>query len=364
MLCSGAMANDGLVSVIVPTYNRAYCLEKAVDSALAQSHGNVEVVLIDDGSTDGTQALVEHRYGGDSRVRYFRQPNGGISRARNVGLARAQGAFIAFLDSDDEWEPWKLELQVACLRGHPELGMTWTDMVAIDPTGEVISKSYLRRMYSAYRWFPTPEALFRGSDRLDSIAPRAAEICSDRRFYFGEIGDEMLTGNLVHTSTAVLTRARAQAVGDFREDLRFAGEDYEYHLRTCQRGPVGYLDVASVRYQRGRPDQATVPANSIHTATNFLRVVEPILTSKSRPSRLPPRMRKEVLAEAYAWLGECRFNTGDASAARRDLLQSLRLKPDQARTAGLLLGACLPLRLRNAARRAYRAVRGGRAQSR
>ena len=164
------MANDGLVSVIVPTYNRAYCLEKAVDSALAQSHGNVEVVLIDDGSTDGTQALVEHRYGGDSRVRYFRQPNGGISRARNVGLARAQGAFIAFLDSDDEWEPWKLELQVACLRGHPELGMTWTDMVAIDPTGEVISKSYLRRMYSAYRWFPTPEALFRGSDRLDRTA--------------------------------------------------------------------------------------------------------------------------------------------------------------------------------------------------
>ncbi len=352
------MVSGSLVSVVVPTFNRAYCIQRAVDSVLAQTYRDVEVILIDDGSSDGTSEVVARRYGGDQRVRYFRQDNTGISGARNTGLARARGAYIALLDSDDEWVPWKLELQIACLRAHRDLGMTWTDMLAVDPGGAVMSEAYLRRMYSAYRWFATADDLFDASESLESLAPSASEICPGRRFYFGDISDEMVTGNLVHTSTVVLTRARAEAVGEFREDLRFAGEDYEYHLRTCQNGPVGYLDVSSIRYQRGRADQATVPANAIHLAVNFLRVVEPILTSSSRPTRLPEPMRAEVLAEAYAWVGECRLDAGDTSAARRDLLRSLMTRPRQARTARLLFAACLPRSVGRLVRQAYRAVRG------
>ncbi len=151
-----------LVSVIVPTYNRAYCLARTVDSALSQTHGNVEVVIVDDGSTDGTEALVQAKYGLEPRVRYYRQSNTGISGARNAGLLRARGDYVALLDSDDVWLPWKLEVQLACMRAHPDLGMTWTDMIAVDPDDKVTHEAYLRRMYGAYRWYPTTERPLQG----------------------------------------------------------------------------------------------------------------------------------------------------------------------------------------------------------
>ncbi len=80
-----------LVSIIIPTYNRAHCLGRAVESALAQTHADVEVIIVDDGSTDGTRALVHDAYGRDSRVRYFHQDNRGVSAARNLGIPPGQG---------------------------------------------------------------------------------------------------------------------------------------------------------------------------------------------------------------------------------------------------------------------------------
>jgi len=349
---------EPLVSVVIPTYNRAYCIERAIDSVLAQSNANVEAVVIDDGSKDQTDALMQRRYGNDPRVRYFYQENTGISGARNAGLQRVRGDYVALLDSDDDWAPWKLELQIACMRAHPELGMTWTDMIALGPSGEKTHDAYLRVMYDAYRWFPKPEGLFQSSQPIDAVAPRAAEIAPGRRFYFGDIGAEMLMGNLVHTSTVVLTRARADMIKSFREDLRHAGEDFEFHLRTCRAGPVGFLDVSAIRYQRGRADQATKPANQIHLAQNFLRVIEPILKAERNSLRLPLRMQNAVLAEAHAWVGQVRLDMGDAAIARRELLQSLACQPLQARTARLLVAACLPPQLRQTVRRLYRRARG------
>src|ERR1700683_1851908 len=110
---------EPLVSVIVPTFNRAYCLADAVDSALAQTHGNVEIVIIDDGSTDDTSALVATRWGRNRRVKYFVQATQAAPAARNQGLARATGDFIALLDSDDRWKPWKLAVQIAAMTHCP-----------------------------------------------------------------------------------------------------------------------------------------------------------------------------------------------------------------------------------------------------
>ncbi len=118
-----AAAQAPLVSVVIPTYNRAYCLARTIDSALAQTHRNLEVIVIDDGSADGTRALVTSRYGGEARLHYIYQVNSGVCAARNAGFQVARGEYIALLDSDDAWEPWKLELQVACLEKHPEIGM-------------------------------------------------------------------------------------------------------------------------------------------------------------------------------------------------------------------------------------------------
>jgi glycosyltransferase involved in cell wall biosynthesis len=349
---------DGVVSVVIPSYNRAYCLPRAVDSVLQQTHPYVQVIIVDDGSTDDTTAVVSGRYAGDPRVIYHRQANTGISGARNAGLQRATGAYVALLDSDDEWLPWKLELQVACMRAHPEVGMTWTDMLSINPQGQVMDRAYLRIMYDAYRWFPRSEDLFKQSEPLARLAPRAAaEAGPDRNFYWGDIGAQMLMGNVVHTSTVVLTRERAQAVKEFREDLKPAGEDYEFHLRTCRLGPVGYLDVSAIRYQRGNPDRVTRPANGIHLARNFLRVIEPILTAERNTLALPLAMQDAVMAEARAWLGEEMLTNGDMAGARRELFRSLRIDPRQPRTARLLLAACMPDPLREPSRRLFRVAK-------
>jgi glycosyltransferase involved in cell wall biosynthesis len=350
---------SNLVSVIIPTYNRGYCVERAIDSALGQTHPEVEVVVIDDGSTDGTRDLMTTRYAGDSRVVYHYQTNKGIAGARNTGLGRATGDFIALLDSDDEWMPWKIEIQLACMRAHPEVGMTWTDMAAIDPDGTVLSPAFLREMYSAYTWFPTFESLFSGTQALDKVSRLALDVAPGRSFYHGDIGWQMLMGNMVHTSTVLLTRERAMAVKAFREELRFAGEDYEFHLRTCRLGPVGYLDVSSIRYRRGRSDQATVSANSIHMAENFLRVIEPILRDPAETNKPPPRMRMAVLAEAHAWVGEELLKRGDGAGARRELARSLMCQPWQPRTSRLLAGACLPGRFRTWAMQRCRPPRHG-----
>ena len=170
----------GLVSVIVPTYNRAYCLARTVDSALSQTHRNVEVVIVDDGSTDDTGALVEAKYGLEPRVRYYRQNNTGISGARNAGLLRARGDYVALLDSDDVWLPWKLEVQLACMRAHPDLGMTWTDMIAVDPDDKITDEAYLRHMYGAYGWYPTTDSLFKDSQPLEDLSPATAAATAGR----------------------------------------------------------------------------------------------------------------------------------------------------------------------------------------
>ena len=110
-------ATDLRVSAIIPTYNRAALVTEAVDSVLAQTYQNVEVIVVDDGSTDGTQERLA-QYGDKIRVIY--QQNAGPSAARNLGIASATGSLIAFLDSDDLWLPTKLERQVTLLEqsGH------------------------------------------------------------------------------------------------------------------------------------------------------------------------------------------------------------------------------------------------------
>ncbi|MFZ2446294.1 MAG: glycosyltransferase family 2 protein [Syntrophobacteraceae bacterium] len=106
------------ISVVIPTYNRAKCIRFAIDSALNQSYQPKEVIVIDDGSSDDTASIIE-AYG--EKVRYIYQTNSGVSSARNLGIRNAQSEWIAFLDSDDEWLPTKLELQARHIESNPEI---------------------------------------------------------------------------------------------------------------------------------------------------------------------------------------------------------------------------------------------------
>jgi glycosyltransferase involved in cell wall biosynthesis len=121
------------VSVIIPTYNRARSISRAIDSVLAQTLQNIELIVLDDGSEDDT-AEVLARYG--DRICLIRQENRGVSAARNKGIRAARGDWIAFLDSDDEWHPTKLSLQVACLEKNA-MKVCFTRCVA--GNGEIIT---------------------------------------------------------------------------------------------------------------------------------------------------------------------------------------------------------------------------------
>ena len=335
-------STEARVSVVIPSFNRAYCIAATVDSVLAQTHANLEVLVVDDGSKDDTADLIARRFGDEPRVRYLYQENQGVSAARNYGLRSAQGDYIALLDSDDLWLPWKVEAQLRCLDAIPEAGMVWTDMTAIDPEGEIVAPRYLTTMYSAYGWFDR-ETLFERSRPFAEIAPELAATLGDPKVYSGDIFSEMVLGNLVHTSTVLLRRERFERVRTFNLDLRRSGEDYDFHLRTCREGPVAYLDAPSVLYQRGRADQLTVvPAYKIDMARNFLATISPVIERDRDRIRLPQIMIDEVLAEAHAWVGECHYNLGENRSARSEFAASLRHKPMQPRLAAFLALSLLP----------------------
>lgn len=126
------MSARPLVSVIIPTYNRAGFVTDAVESALAQTAQNLEVIVVDDGSTDGTREALA-RYDGRIRAVYQEHANGNTARNRGVTLAR--GRYVAFLDSDDLWLPEKLEAQLAYLAAHPRIAMVFTDVVWLERDG-------------------------------------------------------------------------------------------------------------------------------------------------------------------------------------------------------------------------------------
>ena len=347
-------SSSSLVSVVVPTYNRGDCIERNIDSALGQTHKNIEILVVDDGSTDDTRQRIEWRYGLDARVRYIHQDNRGVSAARNTGLQDVRGEFVALLDSDDVWMPWKLELQLACLDQMPEAGMIWTDMEAVGPGGETRNPRYLRTMYSAYQWF-TFEQLFSKSCSLPTISVPLPEPAA--RLYAGDIFSQMIMGNLVHTSTVLIRRERLEQVRGFNEELRHSGEDYDFHLRTCRAGPVAFVDVVSIKYLKGRADQLTQSDYTIHRARNFLRTIAPILAQDSDRIHLPPHMIAFVLADAHNCIGEAALNIGENIEARKHLLQSLRYRPWQPREAGLLLVALFPARYARQLRATYRQVK-------
>jgi glycosyltransferase involved in cell wall biosynthesis len=129
------------VSVIIPTFNCARFLGRAIDSALAQTYGDYEVIVVDDGSTDETQHVVP-RFGG--KIRYLYQPNKGVSSARNLALSQASGELIAYLDADDMWYPHKLERQVAFLDTHRECGLVHSDFAVIDEMDRAIHHQVYR----------------------------------------------------------------------------------------------------------------------------------------------------------------------------------------------------------------------------
>ncbi|HWZ71131.1 MAG TPA: glycosyltransferase family A protein [Casimicrobiaceae bacterium] len=128
--------SEPLVSVVMPAYNVAWCIGRAVDSVLTQDFRPYELIVVNDGSTDGTRALLE---GYGAAITVINQDNRGMSAARNVGIRRACGTYVAFLDADDWWLAGKLSRQVELMHGRPEIGFSSTTARVEDDDGRLLN---------------------------------------------------------------------------------------------------------------------------------------------------------------------------------------------------------------------------------
>jgi len=137
----GGATTSPLVSIIIPVYNHEASISRAIDSALAQTLADVEVIVIDDGSTDGTPEALR-RYEG--RITLIRQENQGVSAARNVGIRAARGKYLCFLDSDDTFMPEKAETQSAFMEDHPDVAVTYCGWLDIDPLDGKLLRDFTR----------------------------------------------------------------------------------------------------------------------------------------------------------------------------------------------------------------------------
>jgi len=206
--------NNPLISVIIPTYNRAWALGEALDSVLAQTYPAVELIVVDDGSTDETPDLLA-RYGDALRV--LTLENGGVSRARNHGISASTGEFIAFLDSDDRWLPDKLAEQAAFFKATPEALICQTEEIWI-----------------------------RNGKRVNP--------CKHHKKPSGDIFEASLHLCLVSPSAVMMRRSLLEDVGLFDESLP-ACEDYDLWLRIACRYPVYTTPSPLVVKHGGHDDQ-------------------------------------------------------------------------------------------------------------
>lgn len=332
------LGTPGLVSVIIPCYNRAHVVGETIDSLLSQTYSNFEALVIDDGSTDTTREVVSSY--ADPRVRYFYRENGGLSAARNSGLDAAGGEFIAFLDSDDTWYPWKLAAQVEIFRRHPEAGVVWSDMSTIRNSGEILSERHLRKYYCVYDSVNFEQSCERAgtlSELVADVPPKLAE-CS---YYVADVFQAMFGGNLVHPSTAIARRERLQKSGPFEPEVTGPGaEDYHFYFRASAHGPVAFLDAPTTLF-RLHPSQMST-FNRVNEARGNLTVVLHWL--QRHPPALPSTVIRERLARSYAWLGAEHLYAGNARDATWHLWQSFRLRSKQ-RTAALLMISLLPVKI-------------------
>ena len=240
------------VSVVIPTYNRAEFVREAIASVLRQDYPDVELVVVDDGSSDGTAAVVRE-FG--TAVRYLWQENRGVSAARNRGAAACAGDLIAFLDSDDLWMPGKVAAQVAYFEAHPEAQACHTDEVWIR-RGVRVNERHVHRKQGGWQFLAS------------------------------------LSRCLISPSAIMMRRGLWDRLGGFDETLP-ACEDYDLWLRLTALAPVGFIGQRLVTKRGGHADQLSRVTPALDRYR--IRALE-----KTLATCLPPAHRRAVLEQLVA----------------------------------------------------------------
>ena len=288
-LTIGPMNHAPLVSVILPVYNGVEFVGCALESALRQTYRHLEIIAIDDGSTDGTAAVL-HLYAlQDSRIRVFTQANGGVARARNRGLAEARGDFIAPLDADDLWQPAKIERQMQrMLEAGNETGFVYSWWVWIDHRGTVLDRS--------------PRWMMEGS---------TFEVLLQINF----------TGN---ASVPLFRRRCVEEAGGYNEELVAAGaggcEDWELVLRVAERYDAAVVPEILLGYRR-RPGSMSTACDTMWRSQQ--QVVEAM--RELRPDLHARVLRRAAHQFAMYLAGLCFWSGNRVDAFRWGLRSGCRL---------------------------------------
>ena len=285
------------ISVVIPTFNRRTLVERAIRSVLGQTHPVDDIIVVDDGSTDGTAESLAAAFG--DRIRCVRQENRGVSAARNRGLALARGRYVTLLDSDDEWMPEKTRLQWEWMESHPDIGMVLCDVI---------------------RRFP---------DGSSEIFHRRTMLPVD-----GRILEHVLLEPTLVPASVMMRREVVQQAGGFDETLATA-EDLDYHLKIAARTGIAVIEQPLVQALRGHDGLSSLPG----TYDDYVRVIERAVAMHA--ATLPEAVRRRALVRAYtrgarglillgrrrdAWrLVRKAWTTDSSGATRRAILSLARL---------------------------------------
>lgn len=238
----------GLVSVALVVYNGQKDVAAAIESVLAQTYRPLELIVVDDGSTDHTWELLQ-RYG--ERIVAIRQSNGGLPAARNTALKHARGEFIALMDHDDLCMPERIAVQVAFLQQHPEVGMCCSDFSAFNDTGP-IEASHIATYYSQCKMAKGGVAgLYPEAGEMDILAhlPGGHAESGKVAWYKGNVYEKLAFGNFVHPPTVMVRATVARAVGPF-DLLARTTCDWDWNVRVSRHCQIGHIHRALLDYRR------------------------------------------------------------------------------------------------------------------
>ena len=246
---------EKLVSIIIPAYNVERYIKSCLGSVIAQSYQNLEIIIVNDGSVDTTEQIIRVYEKRDSRIVVMNKQNGGLSSARNTGLARATGEYLIIFDSDDIMVPEKVQSQVAWLEQHPQYGMVYSNLFHfVDGTNKIYILSVRKSTADHY--------------------------------------SALLLGNYINPNTVCMRRLVYEQVGIFDEDIRSA-EDWDYWLRISQKGIlIGYdpqpLTLYRMRHNSLSADHLTM----CKTALYVLEKQRKFSLDKDQQSILASEIRK------------------------------------------------------------------------
>ncbi|HET9652221.1 MAG TPA: glycosyltransferase [Usitatibacter sp.] len=230
----------GRVSFVIPAYNAAATIVPAVESCLAQTWRDCEVIVVDDGSRDDTACRLAPL---QDRITVRHKLNGGVASARNFAMREATGEFIAWLDADDIAHPERVELCMRAMQQRPDVVLVSTDFSAFRDGEPDYEASHLESYYRMARLAGGAPGLY------DESAPIDEADGARGRLFVGDAYRRLVQGNFVHFGTALLRRSAWERAGELDESLRY-GCEYDHLIRVARLGRFAFIDRPLTRYRR------------------------------------------------------------------------------------------------------------------